>query len=161
MSNYPSPYQPNAYQPTTPYGVQQQPPGDPGQLKVLGIIFIVMSVIGFLSMGAMAVGNIVAAANGSVEIPQDMDPAEKSGFYFGYYGVIVATALSPLVQPFVLWSGINMLRQKGRRMAFAGAIVASIPGITPCCLLGMPFGIWALIALSQPAAKIAFERNGG
>ena len=38
------------------------------------------------------------------------------------------------------------------------AIVAMIPRISPCCLLGLPFGIWALVVLSNGTVKAAFRR---
>jgi hypothetical protein len=31
-----------------------------------------------------------------------------------------------------------------------------IPCISPCCLLGLPIGIWALVVLLKPEVKAAF-----
>ena len=38
-----------------------------------------------------------------------------------------------------------------------GAILAVIPCIGPCYLLGIPFGIWALIALNRPGVREVFS----
>lgn len=37
------------------------------------------------------------------------------------------------------------------------AILAMIPCVSPCCLLGLPLGIWALIVLLKPEVKAAFQ----
>ncbi len=34
---------------------------------------------------------------------------------------------------------------------------AMIPCVSPCCLLGLPLGIWALIVLVKPEVKAAFQ----
>ena len=34
-----------------------------------------------------------------------------------------------------------------------------VPCISPCCLLGLPFGIWALSVLNKPHVQAAFKRN--
>jgi len=41
--------------------------------------------------------------------------------------------------------------------AFLAAILAMIPCVTPCCFLGLPFGIWAVIVLRKPGVKDAFH----
>ena len=37
------------------------------------------------------------------------------------------------------------------------AIVAVIPCVAPCCLLSLPFGIWALVVLGDSSVKAAFR----
>jgi hypothetical protein len=49
-----------------------------------------------------------------------------------------------------------MLRLRTYGLAITGAIVALLP-CNPGCLLGLPFGIWALVALAQPDIKDAFD----
>jgi len=39
----------------------------------------------------------------------------------------------------------------------AASIIAMIPCVSPCCCLGLPFGIWALVVLARPAVKSAFQ----
>jgi len=38
----------------------------------------------------------------------------------------------------------------------AGSIVAMVP-CNICCLLGLPFGIWALVVIVRPEVKDAFS----
>jgi hypothetical protein len=42
------------------------------------------------------------------------------------------------------------------RAAKTAAVLSCIPGLTPFGLLGIPFGIWSLRLLSEPAVKAAF-----
>ncbi len=42
-------------------------------------------------------------------------------------------------------------------LAIAGSVLATIPMVSPCCLLGLPFGIWSLVVLLQPDVKSAFS----
>jgi hypothetical protein len=39
----------------------------------------------------------------------------------------------------------------------AASIIAMIPCVSPCCLLGLPIGIWALVVLMKPEVKSAFH----
>jgi hypothetical protein len=58
----------------------------------------------------------------------------------------------------VLVGGLKMQHLRSRGLAMTAAIVAMIPCISPCCLLGLPFGIWALIVLSKPEVQSQFDR---
>ena len=37
------------------------------------------------------------------------------------------------------------------------SILAMIPCLSPCCLIGLPIGIWALVILMKPEVKAAFK----
>jgi hypothetical protein len=41
--------------------------------------------------------------------------------------------------------------------AMAATVIAMIPCIGPCCILGLPIGIWALVILLKPEVKGAFQ----
>jgi hypothetical protein len=45
---------------------------------------------------------------------------------------------------------------RGYGYAMTGAIVAMLP-CNLCCLLGLPFGIWAIMAMSREEVKRAFR----
>ncbi len=62
-----------------------------------------------------------------------------------------------IVSVLMLVGGINMLKLQNRGMAMAGAILGMIPAISPCCLLGLPFGIWAISVLNDPQIQRAFR----
>jgi hypothetical protein len=54
--------------------------------------------------------------------------------------------------------GANEFRRLGNRSAArTAAILACIPFCTPCIVVGIPFGIWGLMVLSQSDVRAAFE----
>ncbi len=67
------------------------------------------------------------------------------------WGVILLIAAT-----FVLYGAVKMKRLKDYRTARLAAIVALVPLVGPCCFLGIPFGIWALVVLSKPYVRDSF-----
>jgi hypothetical protein len=93
---------------------------------------------------------------------QQMQELEKQGFSVegiikgtstGYIiaGVLALRALAMMI------GGIMMLQLKGYGLAVLGSVLALLPCLTPCCVLGMPFGIWALVVLNNAEVKAAFR----
>jgi hypothetical protein len=68
------------------------------------------------------------------------------------WGVILLLAAS-----FVLYGAIQMKGLTKYSVARSAAIVALIPLLGPCCILGIPFGIWALVTLGRPEVRSAFR----
>jgi uncharacterized membrane protein YuzA (DUF378 family) len=63
------------------------------------------------------------------------------------------------VSMLILIGAIKMLSLRGYGFAFAAAILATVPCLTPCIgyILGVAFGIWALIVLKKPEVKKHFN----
>ncbi|MBN2291138.1 MAG: hypothetical protein JXM70_01860 [Pirellulales bacterium] len=57
----------------------------------------------------------------------------------------------------IIVGSINMLRLRGYRTAMTAAIVAMIPICSPCFVLGIPFGIWAIVLLRKPEVQRRFS----
>jgi hypothetical protein len=69
-----------------------------------------------------------------------------------FYGLI------HLIASLVAITGaIAMLRLRIHKLALAGSILALIPAISPCCLLGVPFGVWGIVVLNDNKVKRAFD----
>jgi hypothetical protein len=58
---------------------------------------------------------------------------------------------------FTFWGGLQMQKLRNYDLARNAAVVAAIPCLGPCCLLGIPFGIWAYTVLGRPEIRSAFE----
>lgn len=56
-----------------------------------------------------------------------------------------------------LFGAISMLRLRSYGFAMASAIIMLFPCGNCCCLLNIGFGIWALVVLSKPEVKAAFQ----
>jgi len=66
---------------------------------------------------------------------------------------VIGLAISALI----LFGAIGMQKLTGHGLALTAAIVAMIPCFSPCCVLGLPFGIWALVVLNRPEVKSQFK----
>jgi hypothetical protein len=91
-------------------------------------------------------------------MPQFNDPQVQQLLHLanGPLGIInslFALAMSVLV----LIGAAKMQSLRSFEFAFAAAILAMIPCLTPCCALGLPFGIWALVVLNKPEVKSQFS----
>jgi hypothetical protein len=110
-------------------------------LSVLGIIFQLLGV----SWGRP---------------PPMMTPeAERMYHLFHQFGGtlgITAGVINIAIGLFVLFGALKMQKLSNHGLAMAAAIVAMIPCFSPCCLLGLPFGIWALVVLNKPEVKSQF-----
>ncbi len=71
------------------------------------------------------------------------------GFALG----LVALGMSVLV----FAAGLQMKQLRNYGLAMAGSIAAMVPCVSPCCWIGLPIGIWALVVLSKPEIKGAFH----
>lgn len=65
--------------------------------------------------------------------------------------------LGLLISGLGLYGSIQMLKLRNYGMAMTAAIISVIPCVGPCCCLGIPFGIWALVVMNQPDVKLAFR----
>ena len=57
----------------------------------------------------------------------------------------------------VLFGALQMQRLASRGLALTTAIVAMVPCFSPCCILGLPIGIWALVVLGKPEVQAQFD----
>ena len=57
----------------------------------------------------------------------------------------------------VLYGAIQMRKLENLSLARMSAIISVIPCCGPCYLIGIPFGIWALVVLGKPEVKSAFR----
>ena len=61
----------------------------------------------------------------------------------------------------MLVGAMKMKKLESYGLAMTGAIVGMVPYFSPCCLLGLPFGIWALVVLCDGSVKAAFHSRSG
>lgn len=73
-------------------------------------------------------------------------------------GGLVQCVIALVVEIIILVGAQKMKNLESHGWAMASAILCVIPCTSPCCLLGIPFGIWALVVLGKPEVKDAFDR---
>jgi len=70
-------------------------------------------------------------------------------------------AASLIGQVAVIVGSVSALRMKCYSAAWWGAVVACIPLLTPCCVFGIPFGMWIILELRREDVQRKFaERKG-
>jgi len=57
----------------------------------------------------------------------------------------------------VLVGALRMKALRSYEFAMIAALLALLPCVTSCCLIGLPFGIWAIIILRRPTVKNQFK----
>ncbi len=72
----------------------------------------------------------------------------------GVFGSLLGLAISLLVG----YGAWQMLKLRSYGWSLAASVLALIPCISPCCVLGLPIGTWALVVLSRPEVKAALGR---
>ena len=121
-------------------------------LTVLGWL----NLVGALVLIGIAIAIFVAAANADHRPfghqGGEAPPAEVGIVYLVMGLVDIAVSI------FLLIGTARMRRLQNYPLAMATAIVALVPCTSPCCfLLGLGFGIWALVVLCDANVKAAFR----
>jgi hypothetical protein len=117
-------------------------------LIVVSIICIVFVAIAFLFSGFL----LVSGTAGRMQQPSIGVSKETQIAIRMVWSVFILVA-----NTVILVAAIKMRSLRNFPLSNLGAILAVIPCIGPCYLLGIPFGIWALIALHKPGVKEDFR----
>ena len=70
---------------------------------------------------------------------------------------VVSAIIALLLSGLIFFGATKMKRLESYGLAMAASIIAMVPCLSPCCLLGLPIGIWAVVVLSKPEVKNAFH----
>lgn len=134
-----------------------------GRVKGPAIALMITAILGMLAqavtlvMHFMGLSGLPAQPAGGAAVP-GATAAQMQVFAMlaGTVGV-VAGIVGLLTGVVILLGALKMKKLEGRRLAVTASILAMIPLVSPCCWLGLPFGIWALITLNKAEVKAAFH----
>jgi hypothetical protein len=116
-------------------------------LLITGILGGFFAFLGLLAnMLGFGLGSMMA---GSAE-------EEMMQWISGGFG-IASSALGLLVAGFLIYASLEMKKLSQWGLAIAASVVAMVPCVSPCCIVGLPIGIWSLIVLQKPDVKAAFR----
>ena len=83
-------------------------------------------------------------------------PHWAMGFFPFGFG-IAWPSLSLLVDAAMIYGAVQMRRGESYGWALVAALLAVIPCLSsPCCCLGIPFGVWALVVLLGEEGRQSF-----
>ena len=118
-------------------------------LIVVSLIAIILGVLGLVM-------DVVLVTTGAAEKLEELNQGPISQdtkiMVRSIWGVILL-----IVSSFVLYGAIQMKNQRSFGTARAAAIVAMIPLLGPCFILGIPFGFWAFTTLGKPGVRSNFR----
>ena len=99
---------------------------------------------------------ILHLAGASIMANSRMPNQAWANMFSGTIGV-VSGVIGLLVSGVIFFGATKMKNLESYGLAMAASIIAMIPCFSPCCLLGLPIGIWAVVILSKPEVKSAFH----
>jgi len=132
-------------------GARSRVSGPATGLLVTGIIGIVFQAAGLiLNLTGIGFGAVPANPQGAPIDPNMMAMFQGTT-------AIVAAIVGCVIGIVIIFGAMKMKNLESYGLAMTSSILALIPCISPCCLLGLPFGIWALVVLSDAQIKQAFR----
>jgi GYF domain 2 len=104
----------------------------------------------------------LAIRHATFEMPPGMpalhDPQIQRILQLAYGPIGIASAAFALLMTVLILIGAFRMRAlRTYPLAITASILAVVPCITPCCLVCLPFGIWALVVLNRPDVKLQFN----
>lgn len=117
---------------------------------------IVTAALGFLATIFGIVWNLVLTGVGMHQ--PGLNPQEEQilNILRGTMG-LVSAVLGFIAAGLILFGALKMRKLESYGWAMTASILAIIPCVSPCCLIGLPIGIWALVVLSKPEVKSQFH----
>lgn len=115
---------------------------------------LVTGIIGAFFAGLGLIASIVGM--GIAPFIREEIPERYAEFWEGSMGA-AGSIVGIAVAVFIIFAALKMKELRQWELSLAASIVAMIPCISPCCILGLPIGIWALVVLLRPEVKEAFH----
>ena len=116
-------------------------------LLVTGIIGGILSLLGLI-LNAIGTSVIPFVKDSLDERYMDLWEG-AAGIISSFIGIVVAA--------FIIYAALKMKELSQYGLCMAASILAIIPCISPCCIIGLPIGIWCLVVLTRPDVKAAFH----
>jgi len=147
--------------PVMPATTSSLPAGTPPEDQVRGpaVGLMVTAVLGFLINLVGIFWNLLSTA-GMGMTPPGRGPNPELERYMTMFGGtlgVVSGIVALGVAGLIFYGALKMKKLEGHGWAMAASILALAPCISPCCLIGLPVGIWALVVLARPEVKAAFN----
>jgi hypothetical protein len=151
-----SPYG-SGFRPSTP-GISESAIDE--KMKVPAIGIITTGALGAL-LSLYGVIATMLGSNKNAETPPGLPP-ETAALLNSYLSAIEPfnlplNLLALILSSLTLVAGIKMLQRRSYGLVMAGVIIGMIPCLSGCCCTGLPFGIWALIVLSNEEVRKSFH----
>ncbi len=139
------------------------------KIKTPAIVLLVVGVLGFLvTLASIPSLFTMDQQFAQVQDQWDKDPNLKPeqkkemkqmlNTYKDVAQVVlpISITFSLITGAVTIFGSVRIMQLKGKWMGVAGSILSMFPIASGCCCLGLPVGIWVLIALGKPEVKAGF-----
>jgi hypothetical protein len=132
----------------------RRPPTASGSLIGAAVCMLLTALLG---LAVNSLGCIIALA-GNAQIDQNAPPLVQE-LQKNTHGPVAASGqgLLALLSLITVLGSIQMLRRKTWGLGITACILSIINVGNCCCVLGLPFGIWGLVALANSETKDSFS----
>jgi hypothetical protein len=159
---YNQPYGNQPYGNQPPYGYQRPqyvPPPDPLKAPAICMISVSgLSILAYIIDTILKLPALLSLGAGNVNPDQFRGRVPTEAQTDTMFAVVlVLTLVFFAMSCFTLFGGIRMLQKRDFALVRNAAICACIPCISPCVVLGIPFGIWALVLLNNDRIVAQFK----
>ena len=133
--------------PPPPMDPRDQISGPAVGLMITGIIGAILELTSFIA-GFFSTGLIATLGD---DMPEQLESVFEGSFWTAssFIGVLIAVLL--------VYASVKMKELNQWGLCMTASILAMIPCISPCCIIGLPIGIWCLTVLTKPSVKATFH----
>lgn len=133
-------------------------------LIITGILSLLGVVVGLVQVLVLGLGSQFEAQHKQIDQDPNMPAPQKAQMhdFLNTYERVLKVALPPMylvasvVGIVTIAGGVKMRKLRGRGLAMTGSVLSMIPCFSGCCIVGLPVGIWALVALNNPDVRAGF-----
>ena len=121
-------------------------------LTICGGLGIAGSLLGFLAGVLILMG---------LDFQQPVAPLQPQQALQQFANVrgslqIIGSAVTFVASCVIIFGSTKMRKLESWGLSLTAAILAAVPCTSPCCLIGLPIGIWAIVILCDSEVKDAF-----
>ena len=144
----PSPYSPPGV-PTVPVSAAAGRVSGPAiALLIAGVLWTGFATLNWVGSFAQNNAQPPPMFQQNPEFKRHFEAGMKAAPLIGWFFIVMGLL--------IIAGAVQMLRRRAYPLALTGTIIAMLP-CSPCCVLGLPFGIWSLVVLLDPEVKKLFE----
>ena len=136
-------------------------------LMVVGILNLLLSLYGIGNSALFMAGVHPAAAAQQQQFEELIDQGGEGAEFISMMAQVteamqgpvglIANLVTMLVGGIIVAGALKMKKAQAYGLALTSAILAMIPCISNCCVVGLPIGIWALVVLMSADVKQGFR----
>jgi hypothetical protein len=140
-----------------------------GLVQVPAIGLILVAIFGFLAIpiNLVQLGSIDASFDAEIkkmennpQFTADQKKQQKELMTkirdWTKMGILPYLGIIGLASLVTLLGGIKLMKLSSPGLVMFGSILSMIPCTSGCCMLGLVFGIWAIVVMGKPEVKAGF-----